>query len=170
MLINLLVLSMQGEVNGNFAVIPRADPRVKSAQDIDEAKIKEVLRNDREKNLHGSGVPEENPSLDPSSVEFYYATTMDKKKLYASGFPINMGTYDIIDAFVCLGSRFGLRQLRVFVEVCHSRMGRGQYWANVYYVADSQVPACIITAEPYTVSLDNEFTQHLERERTAVES
>lgn len=165
MLLQQYVLRLQGEVNGIFGVITLTDRRVTDAQATDETQIKEMLRFDREKNTIGAHVPEENPSQDPSVVQYYYRPVMEKQNLYEYGFPINRDTYEIIDAFTCLGSRFGLKPLTVFVELCHSKMGSARYWANIYYVAESEIPGCIIKFDEVDVWLDNnEILDRVERD------
>lgn len=156
MLLYVYVLRVEGRVNGIFALIPQVDYRVEGAAQTDEDRIKEVLRYDREQNLIGMYVPDKNPSQDPSVVRMYYTPSMARQQLYASGFPINMGPYNIIDAFVCLGSRFGLDPLQVYVELCRSDFGEGMYWANVYYVATPELPACVIKAEKHLIMLDTD--------------
>ena len=102
-------------------------------------KVLEILRHDWEGGVHGGGFPKSNPTLDSDEMRFYYWPTMQKKAMYAN-LPFTCGSYQIIDAFVCLGERFGFKALQVFVEVCKSDMGGERLWANVYYVADSEVP------------------------------
>jgi len=111
-------------------------------------KITEFLRNDWEPNLYGVGFPKNNPSSDPREVRFGYTPTMLKQQIYAN-LPYNCGSYEIIDAFVCGGERFGLDQTGIFVEVCKSEMGGGRIWANVYLLTDSEIPSIIIKVEEF---------------------
>lgn len=104
------------------------------------------LRHDWEKSVYGAGLPIDNPSEDPSTVKFFYRPCMDRQFKYRK-LPYKEGTYDVVDAFACLGSRFYMHGVQVFVEVCKSNMGGRRIWANIYYVADSEIPAARITAE-----------------------
>lgn len=109
------------------------------------------IRYDWEKSVHGGGLPIDNPSEGPSTVKFYYTPCMAKQAKYAK-IPYKEGSYDVVDAFVCLGSRFYMDSIQVFVEVCKSNMDSQRLWANIYYVADSEIPASRIMAEEIAFS------------------
>jgi len=152
--LKIIALEKQGSTSGIFAMIPFW--RDMEKVDTDEVtafvreRVLERLRFDREEHLCGAHVLDKNPSCDPSEVHFYYTATMEKQAIYRN-LPHDVGeSYRIIDAFVCLGSRFGLDPLQVFVEVCESKLGGGRIWANVYYVADSEVPVCVIHVREWT--------------------
>jgi hypothetical protein len=167
MVFEQFLLVVKGCVSGVFGIVPCADSRDQDAEKKDEEAILAMLRCDREKGLCGQGIPASNPSLDPSTVEFIYKPAMYKQKLYSRQFPFSIASsYGIIDAFVCLGSRFGLQQLQVFVEVCKSNCGDGRIWANIYYVSDSEIPACIIEAEKSKIFLaHSDVKKRLERDK-----
>jgi len=150
-IVRTLVFVMQGCVSGVFSIIPFVWDSEKTSGDDHNAFVRkqviDELRKDREKGVVPG--PGENPSRDPSTVEFFFTATMEKQRIYRN-LPHRVGdSYDIIDAFVCLGSRFELKPLQVFVEVCQSRLRNDELWANVYYVADSQIPACVIHVQEW---------------------
>lgn len=169
------LLTKRGDVNGLFGFItpPLSTFSTNIKKDRDyydnvEALILAELRHDREENLIGNGIPDKNPSLPPSVVEYYFTPCMERQRLYAQGFPIKQGTHTIIDAFVCLGSRFDLKQLQCFVEVCRSDFGgETRWWANIYYTYDSVVPAAIIETHQLDSHLDDNFIQGLVDESRA---
>jgi hypothetical protein len=165
MLIKQFALIQSGKVNGLYGLLTPDFSVFDCAPGGDEyygrvaKEIIEFLRDDHEKRTYGNGVPDENPSLGVEVVNFYYTPTLEKKKLYSKGFPVVQDTYDILDAFVCLGSRFGLEARQVIVEVCSSRMGDRRVWANIYYVVDSVLPVSVICSQELDVSLNDEFIE-----------
>lgn len=163
MLIKQFALVQSGKVNGLYGFVIPDFGVFDCASGGDEyygrvtQKIIDTLRHDHEKQTSGHLVPDENPSLGVEVVSFMYTPVFEKKKLYSQGFPVAQGTYDIVDAFVCLGSRFGLNPLQVIVEVCASRMGNRRVWANIYYAADSEIPASVICSREMDVFLDDDL-------------
>jgi len=156
MIVRLLIFLKQGETSGVYTVRPSPDPlTVEDWQERKEKIIIEALRHDWEERTYGGGIPEKNPSEDPDRIELFYTPVRQKQALY-KGLPAKMDSYQIIDAFTCLGSRFDLKGLSVFVEICRSDMGGARYWANIYYVADSEIPACIIKVEEWSFFLEDE--------------
>ena len=159
MVLEIIILVKQGEVNGIFDIIPTFPNDEKI-----EEKIVEALRKDREKDVIGWLVPEENPSKNIEEIDFRYLPTMEKQNLYAEGFPVKIGkSEEIIDAFTCFGSRFGLKVPSVIVEIHKSLCGGPHYWACVYYAADSQAPACIIRAEDWIIGLDDSVKEEIRK-------
>jgi len=87
--------------------------------------------------------------MDPvKDVQFYYTPTMQRqavylewqqKKVISLSFSVNL-----IHVFATSGKYFGLHDITVFVEVKESQCGDARLWAEVYYVADSQVPEVLI--------------------------
>lgn len=155
------ILRSVGVVNDLFDVFPAPED---DSREATEAVLKERLRFDREETLQGIGVPDSNPSLDPSVVKYLYGPSMSRQRLYQRRFPIQMDGYEILDAFVCLGSRFGLKTLQCYVELC--RGGHG-YWVNVYYVADSVSPDLRIDVTRAIPSYNPDHLQRLVDDRRA---
>ncbi len=150
MLIHTIVLQKTGEVNGVFDVLI-------SDKKIEREEIIKSLRYDRENGIHSKHMIGKNPSRNSEEIEFYYTPTMYRKELAATNLPYKVEpTVNLVDAFSCLGSRFGLQPLNVFVEVYQSTSGYRRIWAKIYYVADSEIPVCTITAEVYTKNVDIE--------------
>lgn len=144
MLLTLLVFEQKGSVNGIFAITPAIAYNKDDAKELNKKKILEILRHDREENLHGKHVLDKNPSEDLSTIKFYYNPVMEKQQKYKN-LPYKLtDTITVIDAFTCIGSRFRLDTLSVIVEVCQSNCGEERIWANIYYVADSETPVCVI--------------------------
>jgi len=104
-------------------------------------------------NLFGVGI--EVGSLkakDPRECHFFmYTPVFEKQKLYQKiPFVINEETKTtLIDAFACIGTKFGLDSLDCFVEIKSSEMGSGIVWAEVYYVSNSLYPALIIECNEF---------------------
>ena len=148
MLIHTTVLEKTGIVNGTFDVLV-------SDKKIEKEEILKALRIDREEGIHSKYMIDKNPSKDPKEIEFFYEPTRCRQKISTGKLPCKISTtINLIDAFVCLGSRFGLQPLNVFVEVYQSTCGYRGIWAKIYYVADSEIPVCIITAKTYTRNID----------------
>ena len=140
MLLTLLVFEQKGSINDTFAIVPATANNKDNFKELNKKKILEMLRHDRERNLQSG----ENPSKDLSIIKFYYNPVMEKQQKYKN-LPYQLtDTITVIDAFICRGSRFGLAPLSVIVEVCQSNCGEKRIWANIYYVADSEIPACVI--------------------------
>ena len=136
------VLEKIGIVNGTFDVI------VSKLDDI-KKEILTSLRLDREADIHGKHMVGKNPSKDPKDIEFHYNPTYYRQHLAAS-IPFKVEpTIELIDAFACIGSRFGLQPLNVFVEVYQSTCGYNPIWAKIFYVADSEIAICTIIANTY---------------------
>ncbi len=154
MFINTTVLEKTGEVTGIFDIITMkitVDNREKLKKEI----IK-VLRYDREENMHSKYILPKNPSKDSSKVVFLYGPAMYRQAIAACPLPHKIEkTVKIIDTFTCIGSRFGLQPLSVFVEVCQSTCGEKRIWAKIYYVADSEIPACTIKATTFRQYLED---------------
>ena len=85
------------------------------------------------------------------NAKFYYTPWMNKQALYdrvAREGRISVGPdIELIDSFICLGGKFNLANIQCSVEVKSSSMGGGIVWAEIYHVADSQVPSAIIRVE-----------------------
>ena len=154
MLITVLIFKQKGNVNNIFAIGPAVAHTKIGSKNINKKKILETLRYDREKRSYGKNVLNENPSEDLSKVKFYYSPVMEKQQKYKN-LPYQLtDTITVIDAFTCIGSRFGLDTLRVIVEVCQSNCGDQRIWANIYYVADSEIPACVIEVVNHFLFID----------------
>ena len=84
---------------------------------------------------------------------------MEKQSKYAK-LPYKLtDTIKVIDAFVCSGSRFGLSLLtEVLVEICESNCANNTIWANIYHVADSEIPVSIITVSTHSIFLTEHHT------------
>jgi hypothetical protein len=92
---------------------------------------------------------------DPQSIEFHYLPTMGRQEIYKRlpyKEPPFSGEVFIYDAFACVGDKFNLKDLAVFVELKYSSMACGILWAEIYYVGDCLVPAMII--RPTFIFLD----------------
>lgn len=145
------VLTVRGSVNYTHLVIPNYDNRFMNKDECiaeSDKRFIDALRKDVETGL--------NPSVAVSSAEFYHRPFIEKQKAYQE-LPVEKDNHTVIDAFLCFGTRFGLKHLIVLVEVC--RCPKFNYWANIYYVADSIVPAAILRSEEWTMTLDE---KHLE--------
>lgn len=170
--IKVHVLRIEGTVNKTFHIIPQltfAGKGMEAQEELEEL-VKSELRRDREENLSGPLVPDRNPTESALKPQYFYQPTQNRQALYKHGFPVRMGTYSIIDAFSCMGSRFGLSGLSVFVELCRSNMGDKRLWANVYYVADSELPACIIRVETWDCPMSRELLAEKIEEETLFEA
>jgi len=154
-LLDLLVFEQTGKVNSIFTIIPAIAYDKKDSGEKNKEKILEVFRYDYGEKTYSKYVPDENPSKDISTVEFCYNPLLEKQKKYKNlPYPIT-NTIQVIDAFACLGTRFGLDSLSVIVEVCQSNCREHRIWANIYYVADSEVPATIITVTKYSMFIED---------------
>ena len=154
MLLNLLVFEQRGDVSSIFAITPAVAYDKKDSNNINKEKILEMFRRDSEANMYGN-VIDKNPSLDISTIKFYYTPIMEKQQKYKK-LPYQLtSTITVIDAFTCIGSRFGLDTLSVVVEVCQSNCGVHDIWANIYYVADSEIPATTINVKSYSVFVED---------------
>jgi hypothetical protein len=95
---------------------------------------------------------------DPLLVKYLYVPCLAKQQIYYN-LPYNIPTAKILssslidvrdpeiwiyDAFSCMGDKFNLKDLNVFVELKYSNMSCGILWAEIYYVADCIIPAMII--------------------------
>jgi len=151
---DLFIFEQTGEVNSVFDILSKVPLNTKE----NKQNILKNFRRDREENIIGPLVPDKNPSKDISTVEFYYTPHMIKQKNYRpSNLPYRLSeTIQVIDAFTCIGSRFGLKSLSVIVEVCQSNCGNNPIWANIYYVADSEIPSSIIRVNSYSTFMDKE--------------
>ena len=148
--INITVIEKTGEVNGIFDILVK-----KHTDNNLKENIIKSLRHDNEKNKHGRHVLKENPNRESSEIDFNYSPTFYRQKLSKTKFPYKISdTVELIDAFSCIGSRFGLKPLSVFVEVYQSTCGNNRIWANIYYVSDSEIPACIIKTTTITKFID----------------
>jgi len=149
-ILNVTVLEKMGEVSGIFDILVKKH----TDNNLKESIIKS-LRHDSEKNRHGLHVLKENPSKESSEIDFKYSPTFYRQRLSQTKFPYKISdTIELIDAFSCMGSRFGLQPLSVFVEVFQSSCIKDKIWANVYYVADSEIPACSIKVTTLTKSIN----------------
>ena len=141
-IIEITILEKIGEVNGIFDVIIK-----KYINENIEKDIIKSLKYDKEKNMCGPHVLKENPNIKSSEVDFEYPPTFYRQSLSKNKLPYKISnTVELIDTFSCIGSRFGLKPLSVFVEIYRSTCGYHRIWANIYYVADSEIPACTIKA------------------------
>ena len=141
MALNIIILEKTGEISGIFDVI------VKKYTDNIEKDILKTLRYDKEKNTHGPHVLKENLNEESSKIDFKYAPTFYRQTLSKNKLPYRVSdTVELIDTFSCIGSRFGLKPLSVFIEVYQSTCDKYKIWADIYYVADSEIPACTIKA------------------------
>jgi len=149
---DLFIFEQTGEVNSVFDILSKVPLNTKE----NKQNILKNFRRDREENIIGPLVPDKNPSKDISTVKFYYTPHMIKQKNYRpSNLPYRLSeTIQVIDAFTCIGSRFGLKPLSVLVEVCKSNCGDNRIWANVYYVADSEIPSIVIEAKMCSIFLE----------------
>lgn len=155
MLLNLLVFEQKGKVNSIFAMMPAIAYDKEDSGKKNKEKILEMFRYDREENTYGKYVLDKNPSEDISTIEFYYSPLMGKQKKYKN-LPYQLtNTIQVIDTFTCIGSRFGLDSLSVIVEICQSNCGKNDIWANIYYIADSEIPATVITVNEYNMFIEN---------------
>ena len=155
---DLFIFEQTGEVNSVFDILSSVPLNTKGSMKKNKQNILKNLRRDREEDIIGPLVPDKNPSEDISTVEFYYTPCMVKQKNYRpSNLPYKLSeTIQVIDAFTCIGSRFGLKSLSVIVEVCQSNCGGNHIWANIYYVANSEVPASTIRVNRYSTFMDKE--------------
>lgn len=160
MSLNIYIFEKKGEVSGVYGVISRIP--LKDGQTVEEVQkankqvILDYFRFDREKGVYGAGVPDINPSKDSKDVKLLYDPVFYRQKI-AREIPHKISnTVTLIDSFACFGTRFGLKNIRVFVEVYESNCGPQRIWANIYYVADSEIPACIITVNPYSIFADSQ--------------
>ena len=155
---SLYIFEQTGEVNSIFDIIQSVPLYTKGSIQKNKKSILKAFRKDREESIIGPSVPDKNPSKDISTVEFYYTPHMIKQKNYRpSNLPYRLSeTIQVIDAFTCIGSRFGLKPLSVIVEVCQSNCGGNPIWANIYYVANSEVPASIIRVNNFSTFIDRE--------------
>lgn len=81
---------------------------------------------------------------EPKLLKFGYGPWLIKQQMYKN-IPIRMDEYiTLIDAFTCTGDKFGLKDIQVVVEVKISTTGTFRTWAEVYYIADAQIPSLII--------------------------
>lgn len=154
-LLNLLVFEQRGKVNSIFTIIPAIAYDKKNSEERNKEKILEIFRHDYEKGTYVKYVLDENPSKDISTIEFYYNPLMEKQKKYKN-LPYQLtDTIQVIDTFTCLGARFGLDSLSVIVEVCQSNCRDHGIWANIYYVADSEVPVTVITVNKWNMFIED---------------
>lgn len=155
MLLSLLVFDQKGSVNDIFAIMPAIAYDKKDNEKKNKEEILQIFRRDREVGVFGGCGPTENPSLNISTIEFYYTPLMEKQRKYKK-LPYQLtSTIQVIDVFTCLGSRFGLEPLSVLVEICESNCGVHSIWANIYYAADGEVPASIITITKYSMFVED---------------
>ena len=152
MLTRILIFEKTGRVSGVFGIVPI----VPGDTDKQRKDVLVHLRHDYEKNIHGANVPESNPSQDPARIRFVTYPFMYKQER-ARNIPLKISqTVTLIDSFTCLGSRFGLDNIIVIVEVYESTYGGNYFWAEVFYVADCEIPACIIRAKEHIIILKEE--------------
>ena len=155
-LLNLLVFEQKGKVNSIFNIVPAIAYDKKDSEEKNKEKILKIFRYDREEKVCGRySLITKNPSENISTVKFYYSPLMEKQVKYKT-LPYQLtGTVEVIDAFTCLGTRFGLDSLSVIVEICQSNCGEHYIWANIYYVADSEIPALVITVNKWNMFIEN---------------
>lgn len=154
MQLEIFILKQTGTINNIFAIIPAIAYYKNNSKELNKKKILDTLRHDREKNLCGKNVLDKNPSEDLSTIKFFYTPVMEKQQKYKT-LPYQLtNTITVIDAFTCIGSRFGLDTLSVMVEVCQSNCGEERIWANIYYAADSEIPVCVIEIIKHTLFID----------------
>lgn len=158
MLSTMYVFKKKGDVSGVYGLLPKSplinSSDLKENKTINRQAILNYFRYDREEGTCGPLWPDKNPSKDPKDIDFYYHPVYYRQRI-ASKIPYKISdTVTLIDVFTCLGSRFGLESLQVFVEVYESSCGSERIWANIYYVADSEVPACIIEVNEFTIYVD----------------
>jgi hypothetical protein len=147
----VMVLRQIGDVSQIYGVLPDHSSKINNMTSRGEYKqykkenkesILKCLRYDNEKGL--DRIPTTNPSKDTKDVIFHYNPVYYRQAI-ANNLPYQItNTITVIDSFACLGSRFGLQELMVFVEVYESSCGDGRIWAHIFYVADSEVPVCTI--------------------------
>ncbi len=142
MIIHTTILEKTGDVNGIYNVFT-------SKEEITNEEIIESLRFDNEEHMYSKHMLDKNPSKDSSEINFNSNAVHYRQELAATKLPYRIQpTVDLIDSFVCLGSRFGLQPLNVFVEIYQST-DNNKIWAKIFYVADSEIPACIIRTKRY---------------------
>jgi hypothetical protein len=155
MFTKICIFEQKGDVSGVYYVLPLMD----STKDPEHEKknekvILDALRHDHEANLIGR-VPKNNPSCDPAAIKFYYTGTMYRQKLYST-LPVVLPDRILIDVFTCLGSRFGLEQRNIFVEVYKNKTLNSDYYAHIMYVVSPERIASIISIRQWTVFLEDE--------------
>ena len=151
MMIKFLLFEQRGRVNDIFAILPAIAYNRKDAKERNRKIILDAFRLDREVRM-----PDEkkNPSKNILDIKFHYNPFMEKQFKYTK-LPYELtDTINIIDIFVCSGSRFSLKPLMVVVEVCESKCTSNPIWANIYYVANSEIPVSTITIKAHSMFLD----------------
>lgn len=154
----IIVFNQTGVVNQIYGIIPdllceidnnTTRDKYNKLQAKNEMAILDYLRYDNECGL--DRVPNTNPSIHSAKVVFHYNPVYYRQKI-ANNLPYKLtDTITVIDSFACLGSRFELRQLMVFVEVYKSLCGENRIWANIFYVADSEIPICTIRVDRHVI-------------------
>lgn len=116
-----------------------------------EKDILDLLRRDHERNFGDTSISVANPSKESTEIDFRYNPVFYRQTI-ADNLPFRLtATIKVIDSFACMGTRFGLKPLMVFVEVYKSSTGENRIWANIFYVADSEIPICTIRVDRYVI-------------------
>lgn len=154
----VITLDQTGAVNQIYGILPdhlcAVDNKTTEAEynafrAKNEKAVLDYLRYDNEFEL--DRVPSTNPSIKSTEVDFRYNPVFYRQAI-AAGIPYKITpTITVIDAFACMGTRFGLKSLMVFVEVYKSSCGENRIWANIFYVADSEIPICTIRVDRHVL-------------------
>lgn len=149
----VIILEQIGVINQIYGILPDhlcAVNNKTTKVEYDELKAKNekailnYLRYDTEREFRDTNISVANLSKDSTEVDFRYNPVFYRQKI-AADIPFKLTpTITVIDAFACMGTRFGLKPYQVFVEVYKSSCGENRIWANIFYVADSEIPICII--------------------------
>ena len=93
------------------------------------------------------GVGKDYKTSPPNSVDFGYGPWRIKQRTYEY-LPLTIDKYiTLVEAFTCVGDKFGLKDIQVVVEIKTSSTGTFRTWAEIYYVYDAQIPALIIEGD-----------------------
>ena len=146
----IITLNQTGAISQIYGILPdrlcavdikTTNVEYEALQAENEKAILDYLRYDNERGL------DRNPSIKPIEVVFHYTPVYYRQRI-AARLPYRLtDTITVIDAFACMGTRFGLKPLMVFVEVYKSSCGENRIWANIFYVADSEIPICTIKVD-----------------------
>jgi hypothetical protein len=115
------------------------------------AAIVEAIRFDREANVSNAFGTHLNPTL-PAKTFYLNDDRQFQKVTMYQHLPADVGNHQVVDAFMCYGSRFGLTPILVYVELHQSGW---RYWVEIFYGCEADIPAAII--DVHRIPLD--FTQ-----------
>lgn len=152
----VLILTQTGAVNQVFGVLPdnlkkanntTTKEEYNELREKNKKSILDYLRYDNDK--YETNIKDRNPTRNSNEIDFRYSPVFYRQDI-ASQLPYQLtNTITVIDAFACMGQRFKLKRLVVFVEVYKSSCGYNRIWANIFYATDSEIPICTITVERY---------------------